>query len=96
MDEGLGVRQTGLASGGVADVSNDEMRVNLAGFGGEFDYVDGSGSGVNDGADESWGPKLDGRTTGCILHSGQDLSRQGSCGTGRAWSLGHPGARTGR
>ncbi len=31
------------------------------GFGGEFQYVDGAGSGVNDGADESWGPKLDGR-----------------------------------
>lgn len=31
------------------------------GFGGDFKYVDGSGSGVNDGADESWGPKLDGR-----------------------------------
>jgi TonB-linked SusC/RagA family outer membrane protein len=37
------------------------------GFGGEFDYVDGQGSGVNDGADESWGPKLDGRTTGCVF-----------------------------
>src|SRR5215510_7492452 len=37
------------------------------GFGGEFNYVDGAGSGVNDGADESWGPKLDGRTTGCIF-----------------------------
>jgi TonB-linked SusC/RagA family outer membrane protein len=37
------------------------------GFGGEFDYVDGSGSGTNDGADESWGPKLDGRTTGCVF-----------------------------
>ena len=36
------------------------------GFGGEFNYVDGAGGGVNDGADESWGPKLDGRTTGCI------------------------------
>lgn len=36
------------------------------GFGGEFDYVDGNGSGTNDGADESWGPKLDGRTTGCV------------------------------
>jgi len=35
------------------------------GFGGQFDYVDGAGSGTNDGADESWGPKLDGRTTGC-------------------------------
>jgi TonB-linked SusC/RagA family outer membrane protein len=31
------------------------------GFGGEFKYVDGAGSGVNDGADESWGPMLDGR-----------------------------------
>ena len=31
------------------------------GFGGDFQYVDGAGSGVNDGADESWGPKLDGR-----------------------------------
>ena len=31
------------------------------GFGGEFKYVDGAGGGVNDGADESWGPKLDGR-----------------------------------
>jgi len=31
------------------------------GFGGEFQFVDGAGSGVNDGADESWGPKLDGR-----------------------------------
>jgi TonB-linked SusC/RagA family outer membrane protein len=39
------------------------------GFGGEFDYVDGQGSGVNDGADESWGPKLDGRTTGCVFGS---------------------------
>ncbi|MCX5755179.1 MAG: SusC/RagA family TonB-linked outer membrane protein [Gemmatimonadetes bacterium] len=31
------------------------------GFGGDFKYVDGAGSGVNDGADESWGPMLDGR-----------------------------------
>jgi TonB-dependent SusC/RagA subfamily outer membrane receptor len=31
------------------------------GFGGDFRYVDGAGSGVNDGADESWGPQFDGR-----------------------------------
>jgi TonB-linked SusC/RagA family outer membrane protein len=31
------------------------------GFGGAFQFVDGQGGGVNDGADESWGPKLDGR-----------------------------------
>jgi TonB-linked SusC/RagA family outer membrane protein len=28
---------------------------------GEFSYVDGAGGGVNDGVDESWGPKMDGR-----------------------------------
>ena len=31
------------------------------GSGGEFSYVDGQGSGINDGTDESWGPRLDGR-----------------------------------
>jgi len=31
------------------------------GAGGAFCWVDGSGGGVNDGADQSWGPKLDGR-----------------------------------
>lgn len=36
------------------------------GFYGEFDFVDGNFGGVNDGADESWGPMMDGRTTGCI------------------------------
>lgn len=29
------------------------------GANGEFSFVDGSGAGVNDGVDESWGPKLD-------------------------------------
>ncbi|HXT17023.1 MAG TPA: SusC/RagA family TonB-linked outer membrane protein [Gemmatimonadaceae bacterium] len=37
------------------------------GAGGEFLYVDGLGDGVNDGADQSWGPQLDGRTSGCIF-----------------------------
>lgn len=31
------------------------------GSNGQFSYVDGKGGGVNDGVDESWGPKLDGR-----------------------------------
>jgi TonB-linked SusC/RagA family outer membrane protein len=31
------------------------------GFGGQFQWVDGAGGGVNDYADESWGPRLDGR-----------------------------------
>jgi len=36
------------------------------GFYGEFDFVDGNFGGKNDGADESWGPKMDGRATGCV------------------------------
>jgi TonB-linked SusC/RagA family outer membrane protein len=31
------------------------------GSGGEFEWVDGNYGGTNDGVDESWGPKLDGR-----------------------------------
>jgi len=31
------------------------------GSGGEFEYVDGAGGGTNDGVDESWGPKFDGK-----------------------------------
>ncbi|MCV9927498.1 SusC/RagA family TonB-linked outer membrane protein [Flavobacterium sp. LS1R49] len=31
------------------------------GSNGRFSYVDGKGGGVNDGVDESWGPKMDGR-----------------------------------
>ncbi|OUJ75536.1 SusC/RagA family TonB-linked outer membrane protein [Hymenobacter crusticola] len=31
------------------------------GSSGEFSYVDGAGGGINDGTDESWGPRLDGR-----------------------------------
>ena len=31
------------------------------GSGGEFEWFDGNYGGVNDGTDESWGPKLDGR-----------------------------------
>ena len=32
---------------------------------GEFEYGNGAGGGRFDNADQSWGPKLDGRTTGC-------------------------------
>ncbi len=37
------------------------------GAGGEFQYVDGQGGGVQDGNDQSYGPKMDGRTMGCVL-----------------------------
>ena len=39
---------------------------------GEFAYVDGAGSGVNDYADQSWGPKLDNRMNGCTFVPGTD------------------------
>ena len=35
------------------------------GWRGEYQYVDGQGGGVADDRDESWGPRLDGRTMGC-------------------------------
>jgi len=40
------------------------------GFYGEFDFVDGNFGGINDGADESWGPMMDNRTTGCVRVAG--------------------------
>ena len=43
------------------------------GAGGEFDFFDGAGGGVADGLDQSFGPKLDGRTNGCIFISGAKL-----------------------
>lgn len=37
------------------------------GAGGEFSFADGAGGGVHDDLDQSFGPKLDGRTHGCTL-----------------------------
>jgi TonB-linked SusC/RagA family outer membrane protein len=37
------------------------------GAGGEFEYFNGQGDGVNDWADQSFGPKLDGRSFGCTF-----------------------------
>lgn len=64
------------------------------GFGGEFNYVDGAGGGVNDGADESWGPKLDGRTSGCVFKPNTSVyDTTVSCdqfsGKGQPW-IAHP------
>jgi len=39
----------------------DYQNVYGQGSNGLFSYVDGKGGGVNDGVDESWGPKMDGR-----------------------------------
>src|SRR3989454_8022549 len=53
-------RHTRLQGDWSSDVCSSDL------FYGEFDFVDGNFGGQNDGADESWGPKLDGRTTGCV------------------------------
>jgi TonB-linked SusC/RagA family outer membrane protein len=79
---------------------------NLYGQGarGEFDYVNGAGLGRFDNADQSWGPRLDGRTTGCRFIPSSDPRfdsanpftydqtrpcRQFNAPTGGAW-LPHP------
>lgn len=41
------------------------------GSNGKFSYVDGKGGGINDGVDESWGPKLDGRLIPQFYSNGQ-------------------------
>jgi len=38
---------------------------------GKFSYVDGKGGGVNDGVDESWGPRLDGQLIPQFYSNGQ-------------------------
>lgn len=57
--KGLGV--TGHVSTQVSFAANLLEFQNLygQGAGGRFSYVDGKGAGVNDGVDESWGPRLD-------------------------------------
>jgi TonB-linked SusC/RagA family outer membrane protein len=43
------------------------------GSGGEFSYVDGKGGGLNDGVDESWGPKMDGRLIRQFYSNGEPV-----------------------
>jgi len=59
--KGLGVTVNSGVS--FAQVSSLPEFQNVFGQGsnGKFSYVDGKGGGINDGVDESWGPKLDGR-----------------------------------
>ncbi|TDH19986.1 SusC/RagA family TonB-linked outer membrane protein [Segetibacter sp. 3557_3] len=38
---------------------------------GKFSYVDGRGGGINDGVDESWGPRMDGRLIPQFFSKGQ-------------------------
>lgn len=60
-DEGVHLQLRSYMTSDVFSVLPKYQNQYGQGFAGEFQYVDGQGSGVNDGADESWGPKLDGR-----------------------------------
>jgi len=59
--KGLGVSvNTGVSFAQVTTLP-DFQNVFGQGSNGKFSYLDGKGGGVNDGVDESWGPKMDGR-----------------------------------
>ncbi|MBT1710325.1 SusC/RagA family TonB-linked outer membrane protein [Fulvivirgaceae bacterium PWU5] len=58
---GLGIQVTSGATFENLLVLPDYQNVYGQGAGGEFSYVDGRNGGINDGVDESWGPKMDGR-----------------------------------
>ena len=58
---GFGVTfNTGLTVSQVATLPSFQNTFGQ-GSNGRFSYVDGKGGGVNDGVDESWGPRMDGR-----------------------------------
>ena len=59
--KGLGVSiNSGVSIANVTTLP-DFQNVFGQGSNGKFSYVDGKGGGINDGVDESWGPKMDGR-----------------------------------
>lgn len=59
--KGIGVNfSTGITVSQVATLPSFQNSFGQ-GSNGRFSYVDGKGGGINDGVDESWGPKLDGR-----------------------------------
>lgn len=59
--KGLGISfNTGVHFATVATLP-EFQNVFGQGSNGEFSYVDGKGGGINDGVDESWGPRMDGR-----------------------------------
>jgi TonB-linked SusC/RagA family outer membrane protein len=78
-----------------ASILPDYQNLYGQGSAGEFDFVDGAGGGVQDGNDQSFGPRLDGRTTGCVFKAGTttyDTSapcRQFTAPNGGPW-VAHP------
>lgn len=59
--KGLGISVNSNTSFSSLLVLPDYQNSYGQGANGEFSYKDGKGGGVNDGVDESWGPRLDGR-----------------------------------
>ncbi|QXV67456.1 SusC/RagA family TonB-linked outer membrane protein [Mucilaginibacter sp. 21P] len=59
--KGIGVTINSYTSFATLKVFPDYQNSYGQGANGKFSYVDGKGGGVNDGVDESWGPRLDGR-----------------------------------
>lgn len=57
--KGLGVTIHSSTQISNAATLSDYQNLFGQGAGGRFSYVDGKGGGVNDGVDESWGPRLD-------------------------------------
>lgn len=73
---GKGKKGTGVTISSGISFSNvttlpDYQNVFGQGAQGEFSYVDGKGGGVNDGVDESWGPKMDGRLIPQFFSNGE-------------------------
>ncbi|HEY3403621.1 MAG TPA: SusC/RagA family TonB-linked outer membrane protein [Ohtaekwangia sp.] len=61
--KGIGVAVNTTVTSETALRLPDYQNVYGQGLGGEFAFVDGSGSGTQDGVDENWGPKMDDHLT---------------------------------
>jgi len=69
--KGLGITfNTGITISQVATLPRFQNSYGQ-GSNGKFSFVDGKGGGVNDGVDESWGPRLDGRLIPQFYSNGQ-------------------------
>lgn len=68
---GLGITFTSNATIDKLLVLPEFQNVYGQGTGGQFSYKDGKGGGLNDGVDESWGPKMDGRLIPQFFSNGQ-------------------------
>ncbi|NSL90087.1 SusC/RagA family TonB-linked outer membrane protein [Chitinophaga sp. Mgbs1] len=68
---GIGVTVNSNATFESLLVLPDFQNVYGQGAGGQFSYKDGKGGGLNDGTDESWGPKMDGRLIPQFFSNGE-------------------------